>query len=85
MDKKELENLEKLQELSQSVGGEYLRNLSRETVINNIDALVNSYMDKDHKDLIVLCATIKANLSLFQLLSGVTEQIEAIKELYKDK
>lgn len=84
MDKKELENLEKLKALSETVEGEYLRNLAKETVINNINALANSFSEKEHKDLIVMCANMKANLSLFQLLSGVTEQIEAIKNLYEE-
>jgi len=82
MDKKELENLEKLKELSESVGGMYLVDRQKEIVIGIVDNLVNSYQDKTHTELITLCAKLSANLSLLQLLSGITEQIQQIKELY---
>lgn len=85
MDKKELENLEKLKELSESVGGLYLIEKQREVVIGIVDNLANSYQDKTHTELITLCAKLSTNLSLLQLLSGITEQIQQIKELYKQK
>lgn len=84
MDKKELENLEKLKELSESVGGMYLVDRQKEIVIGIVDNLANSYQDKTHTELITLCAKLSANLSLLQLLSGISQQIQQIKELYKE-
>lgn len=85
MDKKELEDLEKIKELSESQGGMYLKDTCREVVINTVDILSNTYQEKTHIELLSLCAKLSANLGLYRLLSNTTEQIEAIKKILEEK
>lgn len=85
MDKKQIEQLEDLKVYSETAGGEYIKNISKEVVLNTISVLANSYHEKKYEDLVCLCAKLSANLSMFQLLTGISEQIEAIKELYKEE
>lgn len=85
MDKEELKKLESLKTLSETPGGEYLINNCRDLTISNIEELVNSYQSKTLVEIQALCAKIQANLSMYKLLTGIGEQVEAIKKLYEDK
>jgi hypothetical protein len=85
MDKNELEKLENIKAFSETDGGIYVRDTAKEVVLNTIQMLSNTYQEKTHTELIALCAKMSANLSLFQLLTGIEDQIEAIKELYEQK
>lgn len=85
MDKKELENLEKIKELSESQGGLYLKDSCKEVIVNTVDILSNTYHEKTHTEIISLCAKLSANLGLYKLLSNTTEQIEAIKKILEEK
>lgn len=85
MDKKELENLEKLKELSESQGGLYLKENCKDIVMNTVETLSNAYHEKSHLELISLCAKLSANLAIYKLLSNTEEQIEAIKQVLEQK
>lgn len=83
MDKEELKNLEKLKTLSQTEGGQYLISIARENVISTVENLSGNYRTMDRDALITLCAKLNEGLGLYKLLTGIDEQIEAIKEIYK--
>lgn len=85
MDKQELEKLENIKAFSDTEGGKYVSATAKEVVLNTIQLLSNGYQEKSHIELVALCAKLSANLSLFQLLTGIEDQIEAIKELYGQK
>lgn len=85
MDKQELEKLENIKAFSETDGGTYVRDTAKEVVLNTVQILSSSYQDKTHTELISLCAKLSANLSLFQLLTGIEDQIEAIKKLYEQE
>lgn len=85
MDKKELENLEKIKELSESQGGIYLKDTCKEVILNTVDIISNTYQEKTHIELISLCAKLSANLGLYKLLSNTSDQIEAIKNILEEK
>lgn len=79
----EISQLEDLKVYSETAGAEYIKKTTKEVVENNIDNLVNNYKTLSHTEMIALCASISANLSLYQLLTGIKDQIEVIKELHK--
>lgn len=83
MDKKELSKLESIKSFSETDGGKYVSDTAKDVVINTVHLLANGYQDKTHTELISMCAKLSANLSLYQLLTDIPEQIEAIKKLYK--
>ena len=84
MDKKELEKLEGLKYLSETDGGKYLIQNCKELTVANIEELVNSYQTKTLVEIQALCAKIQANLSMYRLLTGISEQVESIKKLYEE-
>lgn len=85
MDKKELERMESIKIFSETDGGKYVSDTAKDVVLNTVQLISNSYQEKSHTELIALCAKLSANLSLFQLLTGIEDQIEAIKELFKEQ
>lgn len=85
MDKDELKKFEKIKSLTETEGGKYIQDTAKEVVVNTVHILANSYSEKTHTDLISLCAKLSSNLSMYQLLTGIEDQIEAIKSLYQDK
>ncbi len=85
MENKEIENLEKVAELASNEGGKYLIEATRSVLIGTIEEIANSYKEKDRDALVSLCARLQANLSLYQLLTGIDTQIDAIKQLMEQK
>lgn len=83
MDKKELSNLEDLKIYSETAGGLYIKNTTKDVVVNTIANIVNNYKTLPHQELIALCSSLNANLSMYQLLTGVEDQIESIKQVYE--
>lgn len=82
--KSELNKLKSLQDVSHLEGVQLLVERSRRIIINSVDALASSYTDKSEQELRVICATLKANLEIYQLMTGLDSQIEAIEEALKD-
>ena len=85
MENKEIENLESIASFSKQDGALVLIEATKSVVIGTLDELANSYKDKSRDDLVSLCARLQANLNLYQLLTGIDDQLEAIKELMKQK
>jgi hypothetical protein len=83
MDKKELGLLEDLKIMTESSGGKYLIEMSKKATMYNIENIANSYQMLNHEELVTKCARLKANLDMYQLLTGVEDQIKAIDELLK--
>lgn len=84
MDNEELKNLEKIQTLAQTEGGQYLISISRDIVIYTVSNLAASYSTLDRDGFVSLCAKLNESLGTYQLLTGIDDKIEAIKELYKE-
>ncbi len=82
--KKSIEQLEELKAMSETPGGKYLIKTAKETTVNAVHALMNSYAEKSHIELIATCAAIKSNFDMFMLLTGTKDQIEAIKALFEE-
>lgn len=85
MENKEIEKLESIASFASQDGGIQLIEATKVVVMNTLDELSNTYKDKSRDELISLCARLQANLSLFQLLSGIDDQIKAIKEVLEQK
>lgn len=85
MNKKEQEKLELLKGLVETPAGEMLRQTCKETFIIKLDVLLNSYQEKSLVEIQGLLASINANLDMYRLLTGITEQIEEIRDMYKEE
>lgn len=85
MENKEIVNLQSIASFSKQDGALVLIESAKTVVMSTLDELANTYKDKSRDELISLCARLQANLSLYQLLIGIDDQIEAIKELMKQK
>lgn len=83
MDKEELGKLEDLKTYSESTGGKYLIDSSKQTCMNLITNISNSYLTLDEIALKGLCAKLAVNLDMYQLLTGLPNQIESIKKLFE--
>lgn len=84
MNKQEQEKLELLKGLVETPAGEMLRQTCKETFIIKLDVLLNSYQEKSLVEIQCLLASINANLDMYRLLTGITEQIEEIRDIYKE-
>lgn len=84
MNKQEQEKLELLKGLVETPAGEMLRQTCKETFIIKLDVLLNSYQEKSIVEIQCLLASINANLDMYRLLTGITEQIEEIRDIYKE-
>lgn len=82
--KKEIQTLNKLKDLAKSEGGKELIARQKELLVSLTSEIVNSYATKSHAELIAVCAKLSANLGLYQLLTKIDEQIEAIEALYDE-
>lgn len=49
-----------------------------------VERISREYQTLDHVSLIKLCSDLKANLTMFQMLSRIDSDIEAIRELFKE-
>lgn len=83
--KEEILNLEKLKTLSETEGGQYLIEMAQKTAINTIHNLASNYQTLDRDSMVSLCAKINENLGIIELLTGVNDKIENIRELFKEK
>lgn len=81
----ETKHLHKIKDFTNTEGGEYLKDTTKEVVLNTIQQIINSYGEKSHSELIALCAKLSANVGLLQLLTGVDDQIKAIETLYEQE
>lgn len=85
MDKKELEKLESIKLFTETSDGKVLRDTAKDALINAVYTIANSYDSKTHIELIQMCAKLSSNLSMYQLLTKIEDQIEAIKSLYEEE
>ena len=85
MEQKELDNLQSVASFAKEDGGKYIAETTKSVTVLAIEELVNTYKEKSRDEIVSIIARIQANLSLYQLLSGIDSQIEAIKELLKQK
>jgi hypothetical protein len=83
-EEREISDLRALATTAKDEGGKILINGAKAIIVATVDELANTYKEKTRDDLISLCARLQANLSLYQLLSGVDDQIEAITALYDE-
>jgi hypothetical protein len=83
--KEEIKKLNKLRDLSNSEGGKELIASHKELLINLTSEIINSYSTKSHIELISVCAKLSANMGIYQLLTGIESQIEAIEALYEEQ
>lgn len=79
--KKELETLKSLRDIANLPAVKLLILSSKDKVMNTVSLLANTYTDKSEIEVKSLCATLKANLDIYQLMTGVQNQIESIEEV----
>ncbi len=79
----ELKQLKALQSVAHLEGVKMLIDSSKNTVMSCIETLSTQYFEKGEQELRALCATLKANLELYQSMTGLDEKIKAIEEVLK--
>jgi len=82
---KELKKLKALEAVSHLEGVVLLKDYVKENTVNSLSVLLTVYMEKTDSEIKALCSTIKANLDLYQFITGNPEQIRAIDELLEPK
>jgi hypothetical protein len=81
--KDEVKKLTALQDVAHLEGVQLLVSHTKNTVKNCIDILANQYVEKSESELKALCSTLRANLEIYQLMTGLADKIEAIDEALK--
>lgn len=85
METKELENLEEIATFAKTKKSKVLVESAKSVVMSSIEELANNYKEKSRDELVSVCAKLQANLSLYQLITGIDTQIVAIKEVLEQK
>lgn len=83
--KKQLQDFSDLTVLAESATGLKLIEDTKTVIKTIVGQLAYSYKDKSHIELVCLCASLQANLSVFELLTGIDEQVKQIEALYEKK
>jgi hypothetical protein len=76
----ELKNLKTLQDVAHLEGVQVLVADTKAVVVATLTTLAGSYFDKSEQELRSLCATLRANLEIYQKITGIDNQIEAIEK-----
>jgi hypothetical protein len=82
--KKELNKFKALQDVSHLEGVQLLVKHTKGIVKGCIDILSTGYAEKSEQELKVLCSTLKANLEIYQLITGAKKNIEAVEEVLSE-
>lgn len=77
----ELKKQKALQSVAHLEGVKLLTEEVRAKVFNCVELLSNSYFDKSEHELRALCATLRANLDLYQTIKGSKKSIDAIESV----
>jgi predicted MPP superfamily phosphohydrolase len=80
----EYRKLKALQAVSNLEGVQFLVKQTKDICKNSIDLLANTYAEKSESELKAICATLKANLNIYQIITGVEKEIEALDEILKE-
>jgi len=83
--KEEYTKLKALEAVSTLEGVVLLKEYVKGNVVTSLSVLLSVYMEKSDSEIKALCSTIKANLDLYQLITGNAKQIEAIEEMLDPK
>lgn len=81
--KEELKKFIALRDVSHLEGVKLLIDDSKVKVVNCVELLANTYAEKSEQELRSICATLKANLDIYQKMTGLSETIENIEEALK--
>lgn len=76
----ELKSLKSIQDIKDLEGVQALTKDLKGIVVTTVGTLASGYFDKTEVELRALCATLLANLTLYQRITGVDEQIHAIEK-----
>jgi hypothetical protein len=79
----ELVKLKALQDVVHLEGVQLLINHAKNAVMNCIGILSSQYFEKSEQELRSLCATLKANLEIYQLMTGLKDEIEVLDSALK--
>ncbi len=77
--KESLKKLQALHAVSELEGVQILVQHTKSAVATIVLTLAGSYFEKSEQELRALCATLKANLELYQLITGCEDEIKAIE------
>lgn len=81
--REELKTFVALRDVAHLEGVKLLIEDSKVKVINCVEILANNYSEKSEQEIRSVCATLKANLDIYQKMTGLSEQIENIEEALK--
>ena len=76
----ELKSLKTIEDIAHLEGVQTLTNDLKAIIVTTVGSLASGYFDKTEVELRALCATLLANLTLYQKITGVSEQIHAIEK-----
>lgn len=76
----ELKSLRTIKDVKDLEGVQTLTKELKEIVVTTVGTLASGYFTKNDTELRALCATLLANLTLYQRITGIDNQIEAIEK-----
>jgi hypothetical protein len=77
----ELVRLNHIKDVKDMEGGKAILALTGDAIVATVGLLSSTYIDAPEAQIRALCATLKANLELYQTLSGCESQIESIQKV----
>lgn len=87
MDKDDIKN--KLQEFGDiqaftetAAGLKFIKD-AKEIIIFTTQEITSGYKTKSHVELMALCAKLSAYLDIYSLMTGITDQVKELEEIYK--
>lgn len=81
MVKESLKHLSALRDIEHLEGVRLLRKSVRDVVVSCVDQLSRGYTNKSEQELRALCATLRANVELYDQITGNTERIKALEDI----
>lgn len=76
----EIKNLRDLRDAGEIEGVKLLVADTRAKVLNSVAILAASYFDLDEQKLKATCATLAANLDIYQKITGAATELEALEK-----
>ena len=76
----ELKNLRTMKDIAHFEGVQMLVKDAKAVVVNTVEILGSGLFDRTDREIRDLCATLKANLEIYQKITGIDSQIEAIEK-----
>ena len=66
-----------------TLGGRHLIERTLDECVRSVDRLINRVDEMGEREMVKHISQLKANVELYQFMTGIEDSIEAVKEIFK--